>query len=148
MFLCLNTFTYCGIAFRSRVISCGCKPISYIPCLAARILKTYEKGDLKKMKNEKEKLEKDLENAQMKLSQTEHKVQALENQRKFLMKKEDRQRTHHLCNMGGAIQSISKDADALTKVEFFLLMEQIFSLSAVQELVAEAKRKHDEGGDV
>ena len=63
------------------------------------------------------------------------------------MKKEDRQRTHHLCNMGGAIQSISKDADALTKVEFFLLMEQIFSLSAVQELVAEAKRKHDEGGD-
>ena len=93
------------------------------------------------MKNEKEKLEKDLENAQMKLSQTE-------NQRKFLMKKEDRQRTHHLCNMGGAIQSISKDADALTKVEFFLLMEQIFSLSAVQELVAEAKRKHDEGGDV
>lgn len=100
------------------------------------------------MKNEKEKLEKDLENAQMKLSQTEHKVQALENQGKFLMKKEDRQRTHHLCNMGGAIQSISKDADALTKVEFFLLMEQIFSLSAVQELVAEAKRKHDEGGDV
>lgn len=48
---------------------------------------------------------------------------------------------------GIIIQSISKDADALTKVEFFLLMEQIFSLSAVQELVAEAKRKHDEGGD-
>lgn len=99
------------------------------------------------MESKKEKLEKNLGHAQLKLSQAEHKVQALENQRNFLMKKEDRQRTHHLCNMGGAIQSISKDADALTKVEFFLLMEQIFSLSAVQELVAEAKRKHDEGGD-
>lgn len=57
------------------------------------------------MESKKEKLEKNLEHAQLKLSQTEHKVQALENQRNFLMKKEDRQRTHHLCNMGGAIQS-------------------------------------------
>ena len=100
------------------------------------------------MKDEKEKLKTDLEEAQLKLAQAEHRVQALENQKKFLTKKEDRQRTHHLCNMGGAVQSISKDADALTKIEFFLLMEQIFSLSAVQELVAEAKRKHDEGGEV
>lgn len=60
------------------------------------------------MKNEKEKLEKDLENAQMKLSQTEHKVQALENQRKFLMKKEDRQRTHHLCNMAEPSKAFPK----------------------------------------
>lgn len=100
------------------------------------------------MKDEKEKLKTDLEDAQLKLAQAEHRVQDLENQKKFLMKKADSQRTHHLCNMGGAVQSISKDADALTKIEFFLLMEQVFSLSAVQELVAEAKRKHDEGGIV
>ncbi len=100
------------------------------------------------MKDEKEKLKTDLEDAQLKLAQAEHRVQALENQKKFLMKKADSQRTHHFCNMGGAVQSISKDAEALTKIEFFLLMEQIFSLPAVQELVVEAKRKYDEGGDV
>ena len=78
------------------------------------------------MKDEKEKLKTDLEDAQLKLTQAEHRVQVLENQKKFLTKKENRQRTHHLCNMGGAVQNISKDADALTKTEFFLLMEQIF----------------------
>lgn len=99
------------------------------------------------MTNERELIGKDLEYAQLKLSQAEHQIQILENQKKHFMQKMDRQRTHHLCNMGGAIQSISKDADALTKVEFYFLMEQIFSLPAVKELVAEAKRKHDEGGD-
>ena len=99
------------------------------------------------MGNKKEKLEKNLENAQLKLSQTEHKVQALENQRNFLMKKEERQRTHHLCNMGGAIQSISKEADSLTKVEFYTLMEQVFALPAVQELVDAAMQNHEPGGD-
>ena len=78
------------------------------------------------MKDEKEKLKTDLEDAQLKLTQAEHRVQVLENQKKFLTKKENRQRTHHLCNRGGAVQNISKDADALTKMEFFLLMEQIF----------------------
>ena len=49
--------------------------------------------------------------------------------------------------MGGAIQSISKEADTLTKVEFFSLMEQIFSLNEVQELVQEAMKKHNEGSE-
>ena len=71
----------------------------------------------------------------------------MENRQKYLEKKADRQRTHHLCNMGGAIQSISKEADALTKVEFFSLMEQIFALPTVQELVAEAMENHGMGGD-
>lgn len=67
--------------------------------------------------------------------------------KKHLEKKADKQRTHHLCNMGGAIQSISKEADALTRVEFYSLMEQVFALSAVQELVAEAMQNHQAGGE-
>lgn len=97
------------------------------------------------MKQTKEELKAQIEEAKTKKAQAEHRIQSLENKRKFLMQKQDKQRTHHLCNMGGAIQSISKDADALTKTEFYDLMESVFSLPQVQELVAKAKRKHEGG---
>ena len=92
------------------------------------------------MKNKKEE-------AVLKVQQYEHKIQLLKNRKNHLEKKADRQRTHHLCNMGGAIQSISKEADSLTRVEFYSLMEQVFALPAVQELVAEAMENHEMGGD-
>lgn len=94
----------------------------------------------------KEKLLEQLEEARLKAQQYEHKIQLLQNRRKHLEKKADRQRTHHLCNMGGAIQSLSKETDALTRVEFYDLMERVFALPAVQALVADAMRKHDAGG--
>ena len=95
----------------------------------------------------KEKTLEQLETARLKVQQQEHKVQLLKNRKNHLGKKADRQRTHHLCNMGGAIQSISKEADSLTRVEFYSLMEQVFALPAVQELVAAAMEKHEMGGD-
>lgn len=99
------------------------------------------------MKTQKENILKQKEVAELKAQQYEHKIQLLENRKKHLEKKADRQRTHHLCNMGGAIQSISKEADSLTKVEFYSLMEQVFALPAVQELVAAAIENHEMGGD-
>lgn len=95
----------------------------------------------------KEKTLEQLAAAQLKVQQYEHKIRLLQNRKKHLEKKADRQRTHHLCNMGGAIQSIFKEADSLTKVEFYALMEQIFAQPAVQELVEEAIRNHEMGGD-
>ncbi len=95
----------------------------------------------------KEKTLEQLDAARLKVQQYEHKIQLLQNRQKHLEKKADRQRTHHLCNMGGAIQSISKEADSLTRVEFYSLMEQIFALPAVQELVAAAMENHGMGGD-
>ena len=95
----------------------------------------------------KEKTLKQLETARLKVQQYENKIQLLQNRKKHLEKKADRQRTHHLCNMGGAIQSISKEADSLTRVEFYSLIEQVFALPAVQELVAAAMEKHEMGGD-
>ena len=95
----------------------------------------------------KEKTLEQLEAARLKVQQYEHKIQLLKNRKTHLEKKADRQRTHHLCNMGGAIQSISKEADSLTRVEFYSLIEQVFALPAVQELVAAAMEKHEMGGD-
>ena len=50
--------------------------------------------------------------------------------------------------MGGAIQSISKETDTLTRVEFYSLMEQTFALPAVQELVKKAMENLNAGGDI
>ena len=76
---------------------------------------------------DKEKILEQLEAARLKVQQYENKIQLLQNRQKHLERKADKQRTHHLCNMGGAIQSISKEADTLTRVEFYSLMEQIFA---------------------
>ena len=95
----------------------------------------------------KEKTLEQLEAARLKVQQYEHKIQLLKNRKTHLEKKADRQRTHHLCNMGGAIQSISKEADSLTRVEFYSLMEQVFALPAVQELVNVAVQNREQGGD-
>lgn len=95
----------------------------------------------------KEKTLAQLDTARLKVKQYENKIQLLENRKRHLEKKADRQRTHHLCNMGGAIQSISKETDSLTRVEFYSLMEQVFALPAVQELVDTAVQSHNAGGD-
>ena len=95
----------------------------------------------------KEKTLAQLDAARLKVKQYENKIQLLENRKRHLEKKADRQRTHHLCNMGGTIQSISKEADSLTRVEFYSLMEQVFALPAVQELVDAAMQNHELGGD-
>lgn len=95
----------------------------------------------------KENILEELEVAQLRKQQYEHKIQLLENRKQHLEKKANRQRTHHLCNMGGAIQSISKEADSLTRVEFYSLMEQVFALPAVQELVSQAMQRHETGGE-
>ena len=94
----------------------------------------------------KETILKQLEDARLRVQQYENKIRLLQNRQKHLEKKSDKQRTHHLCNMGGAIQSISKEADSLTQVEFYSLMEQVFSLPEVQELVAEVVQNQGTGG--
>ena len=104
-----------------------------------------EKHKEYKMEN-KEKVLEQLEEARLKKQQCERQIQILQNRRKHLEKKADRQRTHHLCNMGGAIQSISKEADSLTRVEFYDLMERVFALPAVCDLVEAAVQKHEAGG--
>ena len=49
----------------------------------------------------KEKTLVQLDAARLKVKQYENKIQLLENRKLHLEKKADRQRTHHLCNMGG-----------------------------------------------
>ena len=99
------------------------------------------------MESKRESLLKQKEHAELQVQQYTNRVRLLENRKNHLEKKADRQRTHHLCNMGGAIQSISKEADSLTRVEFYSLMEQIFELPEVQKLVDAAMQNNELGGD-
>ena len=99
------------------------------------------------MESKRTSILKQKEEAELKVQQYEYKIQLLQNRQKHLEKKADRQRTHHLYNMGGAIQSISKEADSLIRVEFYSLMDQVFALSEVQVLVAQAMKKHGTGGE-
>lgn len=99
------------------------------------------------MESKRESILKQKEEAELKVKQYENKIKLLENRKQHLKKKADCRRTHHLCNMGGAIQSISKEADSLTRTEFYSLMEQVFALPAVQELVMKVMEQHEVGGD-
>ena len=89
---------------------------------------------------QKESLERQLEQANQELKRLEHQRARLENRCRYLASGDRKKRTHHLCNMGGAIQSISPQADALSKPQFYSFMEQVFALPEVQQLLEQASQ--------
>ena len=75
------------------------------------------------------------ERAETQLAQEQHKLERLENRKKFLEQGERKKRTHRLCNLGGTIESLAPEVKDLTRTEMTELMEHIFSLSEVQRAV-------------
>ena len=75
------------------------------------------------------------ERAETQLAQEQHKLNRLENRKKYLEKGERQKRTHRLCNLGGTIESLAPEVKDLTRTEMTELMEHIFSLSEVQRAV-------------
>ena len=87
---------------------------------------------LEQLRAEKEQVEK-------RLAQEQHKLERLENRKKYLEKGERQKRTHRLCNLGGTIESLAPEVKDLTRTEMTELMEYIFSLSEVQRAVISQK---------
>ncbi len=75
------------------------------------------------------------ERAETQLLQEQHKLERLENRKKYLEKGERTKRTHRLCNLGGTVESLAPEVKDLTRTEMTELMEHIFSLSEVQRAV-------------
>ena len=73
--------------------------------------------------------------AETQLAQEQHKLERLENRKKYLEKGERTKRTHRLCNLGGTVESLAPEVKDLTRTEMTELMEHIFSLSEVQRAV-------------
>ena len=82
-----------------------------------------------------EQLRTEKERAETQLAQEQHKLNRLENRKKYLEKGERQKRTHRLCNLGGTVESLAPEVKDLTRTEMTELMEQIFSLSEVQRAV-------------
>ena len=82
-----------------------------------------------------EQLRAEKERAETQLVQEQHKLERLENRKKYLEKGERQKRTHRLCNLGGTIESLAPEFKDLTRTEMTELMEYIFSLPEVQRAV-------------
>ena len=92
---------------------------------------------LKQLQSEKEEIE-------IQLTQEQHKLERLESRIKFLEKGERAKRTHRLCNLGGAVESLAPEIKEFTRVEMLGLMEYIFSLPEVKCAVHNTALLHDE----
>ena len=73
---------------------------------------------LKQVRTEKER-------AETQLAQEKHKLNRLENRKKYLEKGERQKRTHRLCNLGGTIESLAPEVKDLTRTEMTELMEHL-----------------------
>lgn len=83
----------------------------------------------------RESIRKQLDDAKAKQLLYEHRATRFENRKAYLADGDRRKRVHHLCNMGGAIQSLSPQADVLPKPLFYEFMEEVFALDDVQRLL-------------
>ena len=88
----------------------------------------WQNRDLEQLRAERNKVE-------TQLAQEQHKLERLENRKKYLEKGERQKRTHRLCNLGGTIESLAPEVKDLNRAEMTELMEHIFSLSEVQRAV-------------
>ena len=64
---------------------------------------------LEQLRAEKEQVEK-------RLAQEQHKLERLENRKKYLEKGERQKRTHRLCNLGGTIESLPLSIDSIRQL--------------------------------
>ena len=70
-------------------------------------------------------LQAEKEQAETQLAQEQHKLERLENRKKYLEKGERTKRTHRLCNLGGTIESLAPEVKDLTRTEMTELMEHL-----------------------
>ena len=96
------------------------------------------------MKKSKEELQKEYDENTVKLEQYQHKGRQLENRIRYYMDGDRKKRTHRLITRGAAIESVVPDVRSLGERDFYLLIEQIFSLPEVNALIIQAIQK-DEG---
>ena len=70
-------------------------------------------------------LQAEKEQAETQLAQEQHKLERLENRKKYLEKGERTKRTHRLCNLGGTVESLAPEVKDLTRTEMTELMEHM-----------------------
>ena len=92
--------------------------------------------ELERLKKEKEKNEK-------KIEQLTHKITRLENRQKYFEDGERKRRTHRLCTIAGTLESIVPEIKELDITEVMELLEYVFHKEDVQRAVQRMKNAHD-----
>ena len=92
--------------------------------------------ELERLKTEKEKNEKEIE-------QINHKITRLENRQKYFEDGERKRRTHRLCTIAGTLESIAPAIKELEITEVMELLEYVFHKEDVQRAVQRMKNAHD-----
>ena len=92
--------------------------------------------ELERLRAEKEKNEKEIE-------QLTHKITRYENRQKYYEDGERKRRTHRLCTSAGTLESIAPDIKELEITEVMELLEYIFHKEDVQKAAQRMKNAHD-----
>ena len=93
-------------------------------------------SELKRLRAEKEKNEKEIE-------RLTHKITRYENRQKYYEDGERKRRTHRLCTIAGTLESIAPEIKELDITEVMELLEYIFHKEDVQKAVSRMKNAHD-----
>ena len=83
------------------------------------------------------------ERAETQLAQEKHKLERLENRKKYLEKGERTKRTHRLCNLGGTIESLAPEVKDLTRTEMTELMVSVYPLWKADDHTGQPRRGQD-----
>ncbi len=97
------------------------------------------------MKKTREELQKELDEANIKLEQYQHQVQRLENRLSYYTDGERKKRNHRLITRGADVESMAPEVHGMSQTAFRLLVEQIFSLPEVTALVCRAIDQQEGG---
>ena len=92
--------------------------------------------ELERLRAEKEKNEKEIE-------QLTHKITRYENRQKYYEDGERKRRTHRLCTIAGTLESIAPEIKELDITEVMELLEYVFHKEDVQRAVQRMKNAHD-----
>ena len=93
--------------------------------------------------NNLDQLRSEKEEAQRKRDQAQRQANRYANQIEYVQKRSRSERTHHLCIIGGAVESVAPAFKDLTEAEIIVLMGQIFELPQVQALLRKREVKPD-----
>lgn len=91
--------------------------------------------ELERLRAEKEKTEKEIE-------QLTHKIRRLENRQKYYQDADRKKRTHRLCTVAGTLESIAPAIKELEIIEVMELLEHIFHMDEVKNAVNRMTVRH------
>lgn len=97
------------------------------------------------MKKSREELEKQRDEAVVKREQYQHQCQRLENRLRYYTEGERKKRNHRLITRGADVESVAPEVRGMSQAAFRILVEQIFSLPEVADLVRQVADQQEDG---